>query len=1443
MKKIAVWVSIVFATGLVLHSAAAVIPATPVGQPVVPGEWHLGLEQVLAMADETGIPVVSFWANTGCSRCDTVASRVINTPEFTAWRQERQLLMVTGTGKTGAAGEVYTWTKQAAQWDGSTSCPFIRVYWKQKDGTVRADSYFSGYPYRASPQTLIDKIESFLVGFTASARAEFAFTAQPEMEPNTPAVPLPLKRDSGYGTLTNTLLFARTLEAGGVTNWSETLVWAEGETNRNVAVTNQGHYVGGSVTLTLQADGEADQTATINMVAEQPVNIHNPRFVGEPFNFGEWTMDLDAATNAVAADPEARAGTMVFFTGLWCPYCTGFENEVLDSPEFLEFASTNRLALVVISIPSRDGRVAGSLLTHNVFTNLNNAADRRIGLNGTSYMTRHGITPEAGMAQIEWIWAYERLLTLPDKTFVNLPAVVMLRKDGTIASRIPGYYCYNYYLEDVGSFPPLMHFPLESNMTRLYEQWAMTADEPRFANEENNNYAIWTRQRLGIQQPAEEALAANDEADFFVLEALPGTLQSVRVSGAAQAGVEVSIISNGVPVATSSGLLCDNVAAEAPIFDGVEYHVCVKTNDPAFYNTNTAWTLYDYAATTEVKLLASERAHSLCVAAVTNATGVFTTQLDLQAGSVYRFTYNPASVQLDVSDAPGAFTWQETGLLQALDNATVQIEVTLSPTAGADERFAWQIWRPGEIGFTQIAQTVGENAGTVQIAVERTGGGSGACTVAVRLDADASSATADEDFEDVFGADGVLLAWADGEAGVKTLDVPLLDDLIYEGDETIAMFLEVVAGAVPLAAGYERQVVTLVENDKPVIGRLCFATAEPFFATLSPLKVVAVENSVVKLGVERVEGASSAVSAGLAVSAGTVAPELLNWAHNDPEAIKYTEVTLPSLAEVPNGVVTVTLLPEAPIRGVTRQTSVAIQMIAADAPRFAQQDVAFAAQTLVAVDQEIALEQLAGGRLTLTRLSGALPSGISAKADAEAGLVRLQGVPKKSGEYSAIFQINERRAGRQIKGGVVRVSFTVVDLAEVNAVAAAGFGNAEGAVVDTADTHRMTGTLQLGLSRSGRISARYRHQDGSVSFSASNWSACDAEGTVTAQIERNGYLLNIDMDTAGTLDVQLQDPAFEQPLEARVAVVPWSRDTPAADFMGYYTVALEPETCLGALSPIGSSYMTLTVAASSARNGKTRYVGKLADGTSYSGNATLIPTEDGNASLAVFTVKQRRTLGVRLVLRAGAAEDYRENPSAVLACGDIEPFWRYNDRNTADASFDIALEVCGGYYSSADSLLLYFDEYHGDGPMCLIAAADGENMPESAVYGIATDLPLLELDLTDTTMRLAKAQENPTATRLRFNRRTGVFKGTFRLPFEGADGNRRVTASYEGVLLPGWTVENCQCGDEELDLPLKPFGIGAYWFKDKLPVEDDGKPRLVPVTRGYPLLIDRLGEP
>jgi hypothetical protein len=1421
--------------GFALSAGAGTVAATPADQPVVPGEWHLSLPKVLDVAQARGIPVLGFWSNPGCSRCAQVIDQAVNTPEFTAWRQNRKLLMVTGEGKTGTPGELYGWMLAAATNDGNTSYPFLRLYWVQKDGTVEVDTRFSGYPYRADAQTLIDKIESFVAAFSYQGFATFAFTAGPEMEPATAAVPLPLVRRYGSaGCLTNTLGFVRTLAGGGTTNWTETLVWADGETNRNVMVANQGHYAGGTVTVTLCAEGENDQTAVIAMVTEQAITVHNPRFVGEPFNFGEWTMDLAAATNAVAASGDEKARTIVFFTGMWCPYCTGFEDDVLDSDAFKAFAQSNHLALAVIGIPSRDGMYAGSHLTHNVFTNTANAADRRCGINGTSYMTRHGITPETGWANIERILAFERQLTLPDKTFVNLPAVIMLRKDGTIAGRIPGYYCFDYYREGTGVYPPFMRFPLESNMARLHELLEMSHGDPAHAHEEENTYAAWTRERLGVQHPLGESISAVDNTDFFLLDAVNGTRQSVTVTGEAPLSVRVALLENDAVIAAASGPLADGVTVAADILENAVYHVNVTTDDPFFSFTNVCRTARPYAAGTTISLVAREQARMLSVAALTNATGVLATTLDVAENAVYRLFAADAEFTPDAG-----LLVPVAGDTNHLFRAAADGSAALALAArSAEATFTWQAWRPGTVGFAPTGQTIAESATEVLVTVERRDGSSGPCTVWVALDPSHTTATAGEDFTDVFGA-GHPLTWADGEAGAKSIALPLTDDLGYEGDEVVALTLAVVDGAAAPRAGATTFELTIIEDDRPVVGRLAFTEATPYFAKQSPLTVVAREGTQVVLGATRVEGASTAVSAAVTVSAGTAAPGTLAWANNDRTATQPVTVTLPLLAETPKSAVKVTLTPDGTIRTVPGRQTATILLIAADAPGFAQETAAFPAQTSVAFAQGVEILQTTGGRLRAARLSGTLPPGIAARVDQAAGRLIFSGVPSRAGTYTSVYRITETRGGRGTPGGTVRVAITVAALETLNAAAADSVRQAEGAVIDTGDTMRVAGTLGFSVSKTGRATAKYRTKAGTITFSNKSWSACDADGLLTTELAKGAYRVAVCMTDAGELSARVTDPAYANPLEATLAVAPWGAANPATAYEGYYTVTLSPEMASGGLAPTGYSYLTISLKSGSLRTGRATYAGRLADGTPFSGSGVLQPQGDGTAQLAVYVRKNRRTLAALLAVGENARETYLTNPSAVAACGQVEPYWSY-DGDPVETSFDIAVEVCGGYYNSADSLLDYYESYDGTGPMFLAAAGD---MPESAVYGAATAFPFLELALTETSMRLQAGQADPTRTRFSFNKRTGLFHGTMRIPFaHPEDGARALPASYAGVLMPGWTKENCQCADGELDLPLKPFGLGAYWFKDKVPVETDRGIKAVPFVSGYPLIIDRAAE-
>lgn len=1402
-------------------AAAGTIAATPADQPIVPGVWHQSLTKALAMAQETGIPVVGFWANTGCDKCAAVIDRAVNTPEFTAWRQQRQLLMVTGEGKSGLAGELYTWVRAAAESDGETSYPFIRIFWVQRNGTVRVDTRFSGYPYRANAQTLINKIESYVAPFSYAGQARFACTPGLEMEPDTPSVPLPLVRINGSaGTLTNTLTFVRTLEAGGSSNWTETVVWADGELSRTVTVANEGHTVGGSVTLTLSGPGEADQTAVIALVAEREVSTTNPRFLGEPFAFGEWTMDLAAATNAVAAT-NVPAYTLVFFTGaLWCPYCMGMDRDWLSQPAFKEFVRTNTIALVEIDNYRRDGS-APTLLRYDVYQGPTN--DTRNGHSGAGYLSRHGISAAAGEAALARNQALQAAWTLPGATRIGYPTLILLRKDGTLAGRTSG----SYRMTDNTVVPAIQSFDLSVNMLRLQELLELARD-PLEAGEERNGAPETTGDALEAQGRAVASLRTMDAKDVYALRTAAGLRQTVSVSGAGSAGVQVAVLNAaGLPVRSQGGLLTNGVSVTADIAWAGPAFAAVTASGAVFQVSNPESTVRPYVIETRYGLAVSEAAQTL-EADRFAAGGVFEAPIAAVSNTVYRFVASGAALTFPA----GGFEPLGGDLYRAGADGDAALRLT---SVSAGDTFTWQVWNPGTVGFTQSVAAVSETATNVVVAVRRSGGVSGPCSVTVSLDAANTTAAAGEDFVDVFGA-GAVLSWADGEAGTKTLSLPLLDDAGFEGDEVVALTLAVTAGAAALAADGAGCRVTIVENDQPVVGRLAFAAASVPYVQLSPLTIVAREGGSVSLGVERVEGASTAISAHLAATAGTLAPDVLAWGDNDRVLVKTSVVALPLLSAATR--VSVTLTPDGAVQAVPGRAAVAVHLIAADAPVFAQAEAAFAGRTRVAFDQRVAVLQTAGGRVGVDKRRGSLPSGVEAKVDPASGALRLTGVPKQAGVYTAVYQLWELRGQKKVAGGAVQVTITVTELGALNAAAASSVAGAEGAVIDAASA-RVAGTLSLSVTQGGRLTAKYLSRAGTVTFSGSSWSACDeADGSVTAELSRGDYRLTVRMTAAGALAAAVSDPGYAAPLAAELTVAPWSAASPATDYEGYYTVSLSPGAAAGPLAPTGYSYMTVSLRSAALRTGKLTYAGKLADGTSYSGSAVLQPIGGGAAQFVVFQRPSRHVLACLLSVAAHADETYRVNPSAISACGGVVPYWTYGS-GYVETSFDIVLDICGGYYNSADSLLDYYNLYSGAGPMALLAAGEP---PVSAFYGSPLALPAVEVAVTESTLRIPSGADNPLSAQLSLAKATGLFRGFFKIPFVNAASElKTLSAGFAGVLLPGWTGD-CGCGEDELDLPEKPFGMGAFTFRDQVAVDVGGEIRARGATRGFPMILKKLPE-
>lgn len=114
---------------------------------------------------------------------------------------------------------------------------------------------------------------------------------------------------------------------------------------------------------------------------------------------------------------------------------------------------------------------------------------------------------------------------------------------------------------------------------------------------------------------------------------------------------------------------------------------------------------------------------------------------------------------------------------------------------------------PGTLQFTAAATNVAENAGSVRLFVSRAAGSDGAASV--NFVASNGTATAGADYTTTSGT----LTWTNQDSATKFVDVPILNDALYEGDETFFVHLSGSTGATlgtPATA-----TVTIQDDEEP----------------------------------------------------------------------------------------------------------------------------------------------------------------------------------------------------------------------------------------------------------------------------------------------------------------------------------------------------------------------------------------------------------------------------------------------------------------------------------------------------------------------------------------------------------------------------------------------------------------------------------------------------
>ncbi|HEX8458649.1 MAG TPA: Calx-beta domain-containing protein [Pyrinomonadaceae bacterium] len=128
-------------------------------------------------------------------------------------------------------------------------------------------------------------------------------------------------------------------------------------------------------------------------------------------------------------------------------------------------------------------------------------------------------------------------------------------------------------------------------------------------------------------------------------------------------------------------------------------------------------------------------------------------------------------------------------------------------TNGLEDVFRYDAQQPGTLQFSAPAFQQNEDGGHAVVTVTRTGGTSGAVSVTLSTGT-GGTASAGVDYTAVSQA----VAFADGETGSKTINIPIIDDALVEGSETVALTLDNPTGGAVLGSP-ATTLLTITDND------------------------------------------------------------------------------------------------------------------------------------------------------------------------------------------------------------------------------------------------------------------------------------------------------------------------------------------------------------------------------------------------------------------------------------------------------------------------------------------------------------------------------------------------------------------------------------------------------------------------------------------------------
>jgi len=1445
---------------LICLQADAKIVSTGVGVEPICGVWSKDVDLVRARAKKDGIPVFLVGSSSGCDYCAAFSRDVMDSSSFKAWQEKHAentekpylFLYVSASMGNWLTGQ----PRKFAEWVGLGSLPRVSCYWYDNGKEIEnaKDNCFAGRG--KSAQWYMDWFDKTFKDYSAAPKVTyfggyFSTTNTPaaclQAESETTYVDVPMYRTETVAT--NQFI---QLSATGMATVTDVVTWKSGVTAQSYRIENfTSRYITDRViTLKLlSAKGEVKSETSILCVEDKPNSAGNPFWLGERtfmnLQWGDWSMDLAAVTNRVARwnrdNPTEKAYALMLVSGSkWCPDCLRTDHWLFENEDFKQWAKSRKVVFGVVDVPQDPTNPKGStsLLQYETMTLSDGYVNAIPGQtqervqSGAEYLSRKMAKPE----DVEKVMSRNRDLCTKSVNAggwagrdnrdaahrPGVPTLILVRADGTSTDGTIAGRFVEFSHKSPTAFDA-------SYLTRLDELLAQADME----EEEFNDYRA-TAQTLKKEGLVIGSLSHTDPIDTFAVPA--GSKIGFTVKGDAAAEVELRLVqvgSTGAEVVklTATNRLDRGVSAVYDIPSGATFYLELKTVGDYFRVDNPESTACSYELGTDAVLTPTEAEQT---DAIPSDERYLT--FEVKKDVTYRITNVDAAFRDD-------FLVNSSGDL-FVGYADAAVKVAFKEGANST---AYQIWNTGKISFIESGDTVDEVGGTYMLKVARLNGVAGKGAVTISVD-ETRSTQLDEVYE--FAANGTTNYWDDGTSETWEVPVKILNNQFADGDQTIVFKLaKIQESDVGVALGEFTLVVR--DDDTTSPGKLSISATDP--ARSGTLPVYAREGQQVVISLARTGGSDGVVGCTLTTTDGTLDKSSFVWGTRDA-AVKTARLTVPAFTDDAQ-TVTVAMVPNKGSKVISSAKSLSVKVVPAKAPGFEKTSETYynlVRNVDLGKDRKIAVTQLSGtGDVKVSCVSGSLPGGVT-YAYLNGALV-FSGVPTVACSKTAVFRVSEGAA----KGMTVTVSFQVTDAIKGAAggdplnAAIAKTRTFSDIVVINGSEHLFIGKLSVTIPPSGRVSAKYVSEQGTVSLSAKNWSKIDTTGALTAEAagttaKTAKYTLTVTALADGSVTYSFYDPTW--PFEDEILFLDrstWSDDTPASLWQGYYTVSLPQEPPAGdTVLAKGDGYLTLKMNTSGAiGKGKMTYAGLLPTGKAISGSASLKPIYDAALKIdteAVLPVWQNTSadfVAGLVSISPNAMKKHQKDrrsvyPFAPTAYGDALPF-RWKTKSTIDvATYESAFGVYGGYYDGKEN----FET------CCSTTFAT----TELTFFALPTGLEYLGADMlwttndtqvkvgTDNSIRLVYPVNDQDLT-LSFTKSTGIVSGSFDLYNE--DG-LSVPAKYRGVVMPGWGTAGCSiCNPGTEPTDMRPFISGACWFSEKISHQAGSRKISLMVNRGCPFSI------